>query len=107
VKQDYLINLYGINAWTDYEDFLTQIAKKTGKLLKGAEPDLKAVAKIILMDWQRGKIPFFVPPPNNNNNEEKDEEMKEESKTNIEFKVEQNFEELKETNNFDIEDKNN
>ena len=21
------------------------------------------MAKIILMDWQRGKIPFFVPPP--------------------------------------------
>jgi hypothetical protein len=21
------------------------------------------MAKIILMDWQRGKIPYFVPPP--------------------------------------------
>jgi nuclear GTP-binding protein len=24
------------------------------------------MAKIVLMDWQRGKIPFFVPPPNEN-----------------------------------------
>jgi nuclear GTP-binding protein len=26
------------------------------------------MAKIILMDWQRGKIPFFVPPPKDNTN---------------------------------------
>ena len=25
------------------------------------------MAKIILMDWQRGKIPYFVQPPNKEN----------------------------------------
>merc|ERR1712203_28785 len=34
-----------------------------GKLLKGGEPDVNTIAKMILNDWQRGKIPFFVPPP--------------------------------------------
>jgi nuclear GTP-binding protein len=34
-----------------------------GRLLKGGEPDLDAVAKIVLSDWVRGRIPFFVPPP--------------------------------------------
>ncbi|KAL0341107.1 UNVERIFIED_CONTAM: Nuclear/nucleolar GTPase 2 [Sesamum radiatum] len=29
----------------------------------GGEPDLMTAAKVILHDWQRGKIPFFVPPP--------------------------------------------
>ncbi|MFM7857705.1 MAG: hypothetical protein ACKO96_38730, partial [Flammeovirgaceae bacterium] len=38
-------------------------------LKKGAEPDLKTVAKILLMDWQRGKIPYFVPPPSSNPDE--------------------------------------
>ncbi|KIN96733.1 hypothetical protein M404DRAFT_927021 [Pisolithus tinctorius Marx 270] len=31
--------------------------------MKGGEPDLDGVAKIILSDWVRGRIPFFVPPP--------------------------------------------
>jgi len=39
-------------------------------LTKGAEPDLKAVAKILLMDWQRGKIPYFVPPPSSVSDEQ-------------------------------------
>ncbi|TQD74527.1 hypothetical protein C1H46_039930 [Malus baccata] len=29
----------------------------------GGEPDLMTAAKMVLHDWQRGKIPFFVPPP--------------------------------------------
>lgn len=43
-------------------DFLEQMAKRTGKLLKGGEPDTGVVAKMILNDWQRGKIPFYVSP---------------------------------------------
>lgn len=42
---------------------LSTIAKKSGKLLKGGEPDQEAAAKMVLNDWIRGKIPFFVPPP--------------------------------------------
>lgn len=34
-----------------------------GKLGKGGEPDLNTAAKMVLYDWQRGKIPFFTPPP--------------------------------------------
>ena len=30
---------------------------------QGGEPDLTTAAKMVLHDWQRGKIPFFVPPP--------------------------------------------
>ncbi|OEL33193.1 Nuclear/nucleolar GTPase 2 [Dichanthelium oligosanthes] len=39
------------------------LCRTTGKLLKGGEPDLTTTAKMVLHDWQRGKIPFFVPPP--------------------------------------------
>lgn len=34
-----------------------------GRLLKQGEPDLEGVAKIVLSDWVRGRIPYFVPPP--------------------------------------------
>jgi hypothetical protein len=49
--------------WTDGEDFLTQLAIKSGRLGKGGEPDLNTAAKGMLHDWQRGKIPFFTLPP--------------------------------------------
>ena len=34
-----------------------------GKLSKGGEPDLNTAARMVLYDWQRGKIPFFTLPP--------------------------------------------
>jgi nuclear GTP-binding protein len=33
-----------------------------GKLLKKGEPDLNAVARIVLNDLQRGKLPYYVAP---------------------------------------------
>ena len=30
---------------------------------QGNEPDLNTVAKMVLNDWLRGKIPYFVKPP--------------------------------------------
>jgi nuclear GTP-binding protein len=63
VRADFLIRAYGITNWEDSTDFLNQYAKKTGKLLKGGEGDVNTCAKMILQDWQRGKIPYFVPPP--------------------------------------------
>ncbi|KAG8219342.1 NGP1NT-domain-containing protein [Butyriboletus roseoflavus] len=47
----------------DPEQFMNVLAKTKGRLLKGGEPDVDGVAKIILSDWVRGRIPFFVPPP--------------------------------------------
>ncbi|EUB54386.1 Nucleolar GTP-binding protein 2 [Echinococcus granulosus] len=43
--------------------FLELVAKKTGKLLKGSEPDIITTAKRVLNDFQRGKLPYFVKPP--------------------------------------------
>lgn len=36
--------------------------------VQGGEPDFMTAAKMILHDWQRGKIPFFVPPPHQEDN---------------------------------------
>lgn len=63
VKKEHLTRAYKIKEWVDENDFLLQLCKSSGKLLKGGEPDLMTAAKMILHDWQRGKIPFFVPPP--------------------------------------------
>uniref|UniRef100_A0A6M2EMY3 Nuclear/nucleolar GTPase 2 n=1 Tax=Populus davidiana TaxID=266767 RepID=A0A6M2EMY3_9ROSI len=63
VKKEHLQRAYKIKEWDDENDFLLQLCKSTGKLLKGGEPDQMTAAKMVLHDWQRGKIPFFVPPP--------------------------------------------
>lgn len=63
VKREYMVRTYKVNDWITCEDFLEKVAQKSGKLLKGGEPDFNTVAKMVLNDWQRGKIPFFVPPP--------------------------------------------
>ena len=71
MKPLYLSRTYGVplpdeddttKGW-EPEEFLDKLARMKGRLLKGGEPDLEAVAKIILSDWVRGRIPFFVPPP--------------------------------------------
>jgi nuclear GTP-binding protein len=41
---------------------LKLLAIKMGKLRKGGEPDLDITAKIVLIDWQRGEIPFYSLP---------------------------------------------
>lgn len=43
--------------------FLEALARKGGRLLKGGEADLDGVAKMVLNDFLRGKIPWFTPPP--------------------------------------------
>ncbi|KAJ3088705.1 GTPase required for pre-60S ribosomal subunit nuclear export and maturation [Quaeritorhiza haematococci] len=63
VKREYIQKTYGIENWEDHVDFLNQVARNTGKLLKGGEPDHGTVSKMILNDWLRGKIPFFTLPP--------------------------------------------
>ncbi|XP_054717715.1 uncharacterized protein LOC129227231 [Uloborus diversus] len=63
VRKEYLIKTYKVESWTDHIDFLEQYARRTGKLLKGGEPDVTAVSKMILNDFQRGKLPYFVKPP--------------------------------------------
>merc|ERR1711862_688697 len=36
---------------------------KTGRLLKGGEPCLRSAAIYLIIDFQRGRLPHFVPPP--------------------------------------------
>ncbi|CUA74360.1 hypothetical protein RSOLAG22IIIB_05524 [Rhizoctonia solani] len=67
LERTYDVHLGNISTTTepkwDADEFLDALARKSGKLLKGGEPDRETVAKMVLNDWIRGKIPFFVRPP--------------------------------------------
>ncbi|ODV92505.1 hypothetical protein CANCADRAFT_87541 [Tortispora caseinolytica NRRL Y-17796] len=62
-QEKHLIRTYDITMWKDDVEFLSLIAKKHGRLLKGGEADESSVAKLVLNDFLRGKIPWFVAPP--------------------------------------------
>lgn len=72
VRTEYIERTYGVKApaagWKGQEgaeDLLTKIARKSGRLLKGGQADVETAAKMVLQDWIRGKIPFFIRPPEN------------------------------------------
>uniref|UniRef100_A0A1I8P4P6 Nucleolar GTP-binding protein 2 n=1 Tax=Stomoxys calcitrans TaxID=35570 RepID=A0A1I8P4P6_STOCA len=62
VRPEYIRKTYKIERWSSHMDFLEQIAKKSGKLLRGGEPDITVTARMILNDFQRGKLPYYVAP---------------------------------------------
>ncbi|XP_031639652.1 nucleolar GTP-binding protein 2 [Contarinia nasturtii] len=62
VRSEYIKKTYHIEKWTSHVDFLEQLAKRSGKLLKGGDPDIPAIAKMVLNDFQRGKLPYYIPP---------------------------------------------
>ncbi|KAF3386756.1 hypothetical protein F1880_000759 [Penicillium rolfsii] len=71
VQPRHLERTYGIKDSQDAIDFLSRLARKGGRLLRGGEPDLDGVAKMVINDFLRGKIPWYTPPPKGNdaNNE--------------------------------------
>ena len=57
VKKEYIQKQYQVDTWEDTLDFLTQVANRCGKLLKGGEPDIFNVSVSIINDFQR--VNFF------------------------------------------------
>lgn len=63
VKKQHVERTYEIQGWADTMGFLEMLARKGGRLLKGGEADLDGVAKMVLNDFCRGRLPWFTPPP--------------------------------------------
>lgn len=60
-KRSYVEKTYEVKGWNNPTEFLELLARKGGRLLKGGEPDLDGVAKMVLNDFMRGKLPWFTP----------------------------------------------
>lgn len=72
-KPKHIERTYEITGWTDSTSFLEKLARKGGRLLKGGEADLDGVAKMVLNDFLRGKLPWFIPLPKKEEGEEEGE----------------------------------
>lgn len=79
VKKEYIEKTYNISDWSSPENFLEQLAKMQGRLHKGGEADISTVAKNVLNDYQRGKVPFFVRPPEDELEKTEEKEEKEDT----------------------------
>ena len=62
-KPERLMARYNVSKFETAEEFLTQVAKASGKLLKGGKPNIQEAGKIVLRDWNTGKISFYTLPP--------------------------------------------
>ncbi|KAI8828006.1 NUC091 domain-containing protein [Chytriomyces cf. hyalinus JEL632] len=103
VRADYIQRTYDVQSWVDHIDFLTQIAKRSGRLLKMGEPDVGTVAKMILNDWLRGKIPYYTTPPQVEDGDVVEEEVavaEEEGNKKVTVNVEQFFSKIPVTAKF-------
>ncbi|KAK5778219.1 hypothetical protein RI543_003878 [Arxiozyma heterogenica] len=85
----HLERTYEISGWKNATEFIEMLARKQGRLLKGGEPDESGVAKQILNDFNRGKIPWFVLPPDKEGKEEnkKDKENTSTNSSSLKRKV--------------------
>ncbi|KAL8919842.1 MAG: hypothetical protein Q9208_006575 [Pyrenodesmia sp. 3 TL-2023] len=72
VKPQHIERTYDVRGFADATAFLELLARKSGRLLKGGEADVDGVAKMVLNDFLRGKIPWFTPPPLLDGQEEKE-----------------------------------
>jgi nuclear GTP-binding protein len=59
VKPHFLQRTYQIRYWSSAEDFITQLAMKSGRIITKGQPDIETSAKMILLDYQSGKNPLF------------------------------------------------
>lgn len=60
-KKKHVLKTYDLTDFTNHIDFLEQLARKGGRLLRGGEADVDGVAKMVLNDFMRGKLPWFTP----------------------------------------------
>jgi len=62
-NKEQIMQKYCVPDYTTTIEFLSSFAKRLGKLKKGGIPDQLAAAKVLLQDWNSGKITFYTHPP--------------------------------------------
>ncbi|CAB4384524.1 unnamed protein product [Rhizophagus irregularis] len=62
-KPEQLMIRYNVPMFRDVNEFLLHLARQRGKLKHGGIPDIDSAAKIVLQDWNSGKIPYYTIPP--------------------------------------------
>ena len=67
VKREHIAAQYKLtkeeSKWETPMQLMEIMAAKSGRLLKGGDPDIRSAAISIINDFQRGRLPHYVAPP--------------------------------------------
>jgi len=63
VPRPHIMLQYGVASFVDASEFLAKLAIQMGKLKRGGVPDRNMAARLVLTDWNSGKIKYFTHPP--------------------------------------------
>ena len=63
VPRPHIMMHYRVSTFSDTAEFLAKLAMHMGKLKKGGVPDRNLAARIVLNDWNSGKLKYFTHPP--------------------------------------------
>lgn len=58
-----LMALFKVPSFNNVDEFLGHVATARGKLKKGGAVDVASAARIVLQDWNDGRIPYYTMPP--------------------------------------------
>jgi len=62
-SKENLQSIYSIPGFVDVLDFLRLVSMKRGKMLPGGVADYQTAARVVLQDWNAGRIPYYTIPP--------------------------------------------
>uniref|UniRef100_F1L407 Guanine nucleotide-binding protein-like 3 homolog n=1 Tax=Ascaris suum TaxID=6253 RepID=F1L407_ASCSU len=62
-RRETLMVHYMVPEFRSCDEFLALVARKLGRLKKGARPDLGAAARRVLNDWNSGALRYYTEPP--------------------------------------------
>ncbi|XP_067950471.1 guanine nucleotide-binding protein-like 3 homolog [Watersipora subatra] len=62
-RKDQMMMQYNIPMYTDCANFLALLTKRYGMLKKGGLPNITKAARMVLQDWNSGKITYYTQPP--------------------------------------------
>lgn len=54
---------FRVPEYTDVDSFLSSLAMRMGRLKKGGIPDVNRAARVVLQDWNSGRITYYTHPP--------------------------------------------
>lgn len=60
VGNDRLTEIYDVFDFDTNEEFFEKLARRCGRFKKGGDPDIASAAKIVLSDWNTGKIRWEI-----------------------------------------------
>lgn len=63
IEKDFLLRFYKIADFYNYKEFLVNVGKAKGKFKKGGVIDLNLAARMVVQDWNAGRLNYYTHPP--------------------------------------------